>query len=40
MQRATGISKPALQLKPFRGFSLTRGVTAASLIVQQLKGVK
>lgn len=40
MRRSSGISKPALQLKPFKGFSLTRGLTAASLLLQQLKNVK
>jgi len=39
-RRSPGISKPDLQMKPFRGFSLTRGVTAVSLLLQQLKGVK
>lgn len=40
MRRSTGLSKPDLQLKPFQGFSLTRGLTAMSLVLQTLKGVK
>lgn len=39
-RRSPGISKPSLQLKPFRGFSLTRGVTAVSLLLQQMKGIR
>jgi hypothetical protein len=40
VRRSTGLSKPALQLKPFKGFSVSRGVTAIALLLQQLKGVK
>jgi hypothetical protein len=37
MQRIAGTSKPALQLKPFKGLSPTRGLTAVSLLLQSLK---
>lgn len=37
-RRTAGISKPALQLRPLRGLSPTRGLTAAALLLQQLKG--
>jgi len=37
VQRFPGIAAPTLRLKPFKGFSLTRGVTAISLLLQQLR---
>lgn len=40
MRRTPGLLKPALAIKSFRGFSVTRGVTAISLILQQFKGIK
>lgn len=38
VKRSTGISGPTLQIKPFNGFSLTRGVTAVALLTQFLRG--
>lgn len=35
--RSVGISKPALQIKPFQGLSLMRGLTAISLLLQSMK---
>jgi hypothetical protein len=35
--RTTSITGPVLALKPFKGFSPIRGLTAASLLVQTLK---
>lgn len=40
MERGIGIAKPVLKLKPLKGFSLIRGVTAVSLLLQQLKSFK
>lgn len=37
VERSVGIAKPALQLKPFRGLSVTRGLTAIALLLQTLK---
>lgn len=37
VKRSTGISGPTLQIKPFNGFSLARGVTAVSLLTQFLR---
>lgn len=37
MERIMGISKPTLTLRPFRGFSVRRGLAAISLLLQQLK---
>jgi len=34
--RSAGIARPTLRLKPFKGFSLTRGTTAISLLLQKL----
>jgi len=34
--RSVGIIGPSLALKPFKGFSVTRGVTAISLLLQKL----
>lgn len=39
-RRSTGISKPALQFKPLKAWSVTRGTTAIALLLQQLKHVK
>jgi len=38
MQRSRGISTPILNVRPFKGFSPVRGVTAISLLLQTLKG--
>jgi len=37
VNRSVGIQYPSLVLKPFKGFSLTRGVTAISLLLQKMK---
>lgn len=37
MKRAYGIEKPAFLIKPFKGLSVTRGVTAVALLLQVIK---
>jgi hypothetical protein len=37
VERKLGVSTPKLYVKPFTGFSLTRGLTAVSLLVQFLR---
>jgi hypothetical protein len=37
VHRNSGIAGPVLKLKPFHGLSLTRGITAISLLVQKLR---
>lgn len=37
VKRSTGISGPTLQIKPFNGLSLDRGLTAVSLLTQFLR---
>lgn len=36
VSRSPGITGPTLKLKPFKGLSLTRGITAISLLLQKL----
>lgn len=36
VQRGLGITGPTLRVKPFKGFSVTRGATAVALLLQQL----
>jgi len=36
VQRTFGLSQPMPYLKPFKGFSLVRGITAMSLLIQKL----
>ncbi len=37
VHRYSGIAGPVLKIKPFHGLSLTRGVTAISLLIQKLR---
>jgi hypothetical protein len=37
--RAGGLTSPVFRFTPFKGFSLERGATAISLLVQQMKGL-
>lgn len=37
MKRANGIEKPSFLIKPFKGLSVARGLTAASLLLQVIK---
>lgn len=37
LNRTQGISGPTLQFKPFRGFSVRRGLAAISLLLQQMR---
>jgi hypothetical protein len=37
MERSPGLPGMSFQVKPFKGFSVTRGITAISLLLQQLK---
>lgn len=40
MNRQSGIATPGFMVRPFKGFSPIRGLTAVSLLVQQLKTLK
>lgn len=37
VQRSLGLSAPSFEVKPFRGFSVTRGATAIALLLQSMK---
>jgi hypothetical protein len=40
VQRGLGITGPTFRVKPFKGFSVTRGATAVALLLQQLARLK
>lgn len=39
-RRGTGIVTPVVAIKPFKGFSATRGATAIALLIQAMKSLK